>query len=41
MTAEEQLQALVAALRAWTRDPSSVNWRPIQKILDDLKEISE
>jgi hypothetical protein len=41
MRAEGQLKALVAALRAWTQDPSNVNWKPVQKILDGLKDSGE
>jgi hypothetical protein len=41
LTSEDQLKTLVAALRAWTRDPSNVNWRPVQRIMDELKEPGE
>lgn len=34
----EQLKELVAALRKWTADPSNVNWKPVQRILELIKD---
>jgi len=35
------LEQLYAALKVWVADPSNVNWQPVQKAINALKQGGE